>query len=49
MKIVELQNIMTRFGDMTKQFIHSANVGNLALVLVVVVSGIFKPAGATMV
>lgn len=47
-KIVELQNNMVRFNDMANQFIPSANVGNLVLVLIIVVTGLLKPAGAFM-
>ena len=49
MKIVDLQNIMTAFNGMAKQFNPGANVGNLLFVLVVVLTGIIKPAGAIMV
>lgn len=39
---------MERFNDMTNQFIPNANVGNLVLVLIIVVTGLLKPAGAFM-
>lgn len=47
-KIVVLQNKMVRFNDMTNQLIPNANVGNLVLVLIIVVTGLLKPAGAFM-
>jgi hypothetical protein len=40
---------MVTFNDMTSHFIRSANVGNLLYVLLIVVTGIIKPAGAFMV
>jgi len=40
---------MIRFNDMTSQFIRSANVGNLVLVRMIVITGFIKPTGATMV
>lgn len=49
MKIVEKQKIMVEFNDMAKQFIPVANVGNMLFVLLIVVTGILKPAGAIMV
>lgn len=49
MKIVDAQNIMATNNDMTNQFDRDANVGNLVLVLLIVVSGIIKPAGACLV
>lgn len=48
-KIVEKQNNMVAFNDMAKHFIPSANVGNMLFVLLVVISGILKPAGAIVV
>jgi len=48
-KIVNSQNIMASNNDMTYRFNHSANVGNRVLVLLIVVLGIIKPAGASMV
>ena len=40
---------MITFNDMTNHFNRGANVGNLVLVLLIVVTGILKPAGAIMV
>ena len=40
---------MTLFNDITNHLNRSANVGNLVLVLLIVVTGILKPAGAIMV
>jgi hypothetical protein len=40
---------MVRFHDTAKQLIPTANVGNLRFVLLIVITGIKKPAGATMV
>ncbi len=40
---------MVTFTYMTSQFTRGANVGNLVIMLVIVLSGVFKPAGATMV
>lgn len=45
MKIVDPQNIMATINDMANQFTRYANVGNLLIVLVIVLSGIIKPAG----
>ena len=49
LKIVVQQNIMVTFNDITRQFIRTANVGNLVYVLLVVVTLIIKPEGAIMV
>lgn len=49
LKIVDTQNIMVRYNDITNHFDRAANVGNLVLVLLVVINGIIKPAGARMV
>jgi hypothetical protein len=48
-KIVELQNIMVTVNDMSSQFTRYANVGNLVIVLIIVLIGLIKPAGASMV
>ena len=48
-KIVDSQNIMATINDMTNRFDRGANVGNLVLVLLIVVTVIIKPAGACMV
>jgi hypothetical protein len=40
---------MVTFNDITTRFTLVANVGNLVLVLLIVVIGILKPAGAIMV
>ena len=40
---------MVMFDDITNRFIHSANVGNLVSVLLIVITLIIKPAGAIMV
>jgi hypothetical protein len=48
-KIVEKQNNMVAFYDIAKQFVPGANVGNMLFVLLIVLTGILKPAGAIMV
>lgn len=40
---------MTVLHDITNHFNRGANVGNLVLVLLIVVIGLIKPAGASMV
>jgi hypothetical protein len=48
-KIVKKQNNMVALNGMAKQFIPDANVGNMLLVRLGVITGILKPAGAIMV
>ena len=40
---------MVIFDDMANHFNRAANVGNLVLVLLIVITGVLKPAGAIMV
>jgi hypothetical protein len=40
---------MVTFNDMSNHFTRYANVGNLVIVLIIVLIGLIKPAGASMV